>query len=104
MTIYARKRPIQVELVQWTGENLEEVFDFVGEIPEWDVPYAGLLGFAFDACSWEHGQKHPCFLWVTKGKAWVALPVGDYIAKESDEGFYPVAQDVFDKTYELMVS
>jgi hypothetical protein len=32
-----QKRPVTVEAVQWTGDNLEEIVEFAGDEVTWDV-------------------------------------------------------------------
>ena len=76
-----RTKPHEVEAIQWTGQNTEEVLEFLQD--KYYVSYDGDLVI------------------VTKqGKA-IAVK-NDYIVK--DNGFYPCNAKEFVERYELIVS
>lgn len=102
MILHARKIPIHVEVVRWTAENKEEIWDFVGDIPEEDVLDANVLGPAFDTCDFDYDNSRPAFLWMPRKKAWVGVSIGDWIVKDPDGDFYSCDSKEFAHTYELL--
>lgn len=84
MTRY-RKKPVEIEAVQWTGSNTGEVSHFMGTSPTFESPDGGVVCVRLTTV---HGDP-----------AW-ARP-GDWIIPEPEAGrFYPCAPDVFAATYE----
>lgn len=81
-----RKKPVEVEAIQWTGEN-------VGEI-KW---FAGL------DVSVQYLEKPPTLKIHTLEGIMTARP-GDWIIKGVKGEFYPCKQDIFEKTYEPVVT
>jgi hypothetical protein len=106
MAIY-RKKPIEVEAVQWTGENTDEVKDFVG-MTEFDKPgfvtYADLLELFPDipgaGMSPEKPEGSPDAYVYDKLHSNVGVKVGDWIIKGVQGEFYPCKPDVFIETYD----
>ena len=91
-----RKKPVVIEAVRWTGENLAEVLAFTGKHPDW---YKW-----FD--SFEHYEAHvraddSVFKIKTREGTMVASP-GDWIIKGVAGEFYPCKPDIFAATYEPM--
>lgn len=82
MIMKVRKRPVEVEAVQWTGENLGELIDFCNE----RLSYVELKG-------------HICLYINTLEGSHVVLP-NDYIIKGIKGEFYPCKPDIFEMTYE----
>jgi len=88
-----RKRPVEVEAVQWTGENLEEIE-------------------AFSPSSWfgcpdriareyvMSGHEIPMSLWVRTLEGEHRASIGDWIIKGVQGEFYPCKPDIFEATYE----
>lgn len=75
-----RKKPVVIEAVQFTGENLEEIGHFAGL-------NAQLAG------------RERRLEIKTKEGVMTANP-GDYIIKGVQGEFYPIKEDIFEKTYE----
>ena len=68
----AIKKPVEVEVCQWTGKNDKEILDFVGKGNchfERVIPY--------------YEKEH------------------DYIIKGIHGEFYPCKPDIFEKTYDI---
>lgn len=82
MIMKARKKPVEVEFVQWTGENFREIIDFCGG----ELSYVELGG-------------HICLYINTLEGSHVVLP-NDYIIKGIKSEFYPCKPDIFEATYE----
>lgn len=74
-----RKKPIVIEAIQWTGDNLEELQNFVGSA----LAYDGKL--TIHTLEGDHEAK-----------------VGDYIIKGVQGEFYPCKPEIFAKTYEAV--
>ena len=78
-----RKKPVVVEAVQWTGENIKEVLDFM---------------------NWRnaaHDVASGLTIHTLEGNLY-ASP-GDWIIKGVQGEFYPCKPDIFEKTYEKVV-
>ena len=79
-----RKKPVEIEAVQWTGLNLEEIKVFVGE---------SLIYSIFNT--------EPYVLIKIKTlEGDMIASEGDYIIKGISGEFYPCKPDIFKATYE----
>lgn len=78
MIMKVRKKPVEVEAVQWTGENLEEIREVCGD----------KLQFVFSSI----------YINTLEGSHRVSL--NDYIIKGIKGEFYPCKPDIFEMTYE----
>lgn len=76
-----RKKPVTIEAMQYTGENFEEIQEFMGE----EKPI-----FARDYVS--------VVIRTLEGS--MKAKVGDYIIKGVKGEFYPCRKDIFEQTYE----
>ena len=87
------KKPVEVEVeaVEWTGQNLEEIKQFVGD----------KLEYWYNDTAWEVG-KGPVTISIKiktlEGE--MLASIGDFIIKGVDGEFYPCKPDIFQKTYE----
>lgn len=88
MTVFARKKPVVIECMKWTGENSVAVKDFCGDKVKFfpDV----VLGCSVAAITTLEGTM-------------TATP-GDIIIKGVNGEFYPCKPDIFEKTYEITSS
>lgn len=85
-----RKRPVEVEMVQWTGSNIAEIGSFVGLI---DPPLIIEDAFLED--------EAVLSVWCKKSNARVDVAVGGWVARERDgSGFYPITEREQAETYE----
>lgn len=77
-----RKKPVEVEAVQWTGENDDEISIFAGGkvLFMWFAKRRVLLVETIDGATRAH--------------------VGDWIIKGLNDEIYPCKPDIFEKTYE----
>lgn len=75
-----RKKPVTIEAVQWTGENISEICDFT------------------------HKEKSDIFcighLCIETLEGVHLASIGDYIIKGVKGEFYPCKPDIFAQTYE----
>lgn len=75
-----RKRPVVIEAVRWTGDNIEELF----KLEDFKLNYTlvnGVLG-----------------VYSLEGVMWASI--GDYIIRGIKGEFYPCKPDIFKETYE----
>ena len=86
-----RKKPVEIEAVQWTGLNLEEIKAFVGKSLIYDI---------IDT-AWEVGKVRPrVFMKIKTLEGDMIVSEGDYIIKGISGEFYPCKPDIFKATYE----
>lgn len=76
-----RKKPVEVEAIQYTGENLPEIINFVGR----NLRVRGNLVVIF----------------TLEGEMIVSEL--DYVIKGVNGEFYPCKPDIFEKTYERVI-
>jgi hypothetical protein len=81
-----RKRPILIEVVRWTGDNLAELVEWAG---------ARNLSYRTDA----NGQPH-LRVKVHAEEDWCNCPVGHYVARGVYGEFYPIREDILHATYD----
>lgn len=73
------KKPVEVQAIQWTGDNYEEIQEFVGKdgcVRSGDT----LLVYTLE------GDHH--------------ASIGDWIIRGIKGEFYPCKPDIFEKTYD----
>lgn len=76
-----RKRPVEVEAIQWNGANSNEVYRFTDGQFDSDKPgVAQVYDYLHDT--------------------WVWLDQNDWIIRGVQGEFYPCKQDIFSLTYE----
>lgn len=93
MTKY-RKKPVEVDAICYTVDNLKEAIEFVGRHPKFDEWFP----------TWESYQRHVDadmgrFKIVTLEGDMYASP-GDWIIRGIAGEFYPCRNDIFVATYE----
>lgn len=84
-----RKKPVEVDTVQWTGDNEAELAAFTGNQfqaldPEDRTEDPDATGAVFD-------ELH---------STWVLVFTGQHIVRGVKGEFYPIAADVLAETYE----
>lgn len=87
-----RKKPVEIEAVQWTGDNLKEVIAFTGRhtsSAEWSWSF-------FEEVVCANGLK----IFTLEGP--LKASVGDWIIKGVKGEFYPCKPDIFEATYEAL--
>jgi hypothetical protein len=78
-----RKKPVEIEAIQWISDNIEQVYEMLGD---------NLLVVVGDD---ENNLKH--FINTLEGK--MELSWGDYVIKGVKGEFYPCKPDIFELTY-----
>jgi hypothetical protein len=84
-----KKKPVIIEAIQWTGENLKEIIDFTGLHP------------SAQKWSWEQYElvvKEEGLKIFTLEGAMMAT-INDWIIKGVKGEFYPCKPDIFEATY-----
>lgn len=83
-----RKKPIEVEAIQWTGKNPAAVRAFTG------MHQIGNGGehFVFTTQA-GHGE-----LFVAANDAWLDIEIGEWILRD-ERGFYPCKPEMFEQSY-----
>jgi hypothetical protein len=92
-----RKRPVVIEAIRWTGDNLQEVIGFTGKHPRWSEWFQ----------SWEEYESRVkadggIFKIITLEGNMEASP-GDWIIRGVKGEHYPCKPDIFEATYEPVV-
>jgi hypothetical protein len=75
------KKPVEIEALQWTGDNVTEI-----------------LSFATACFSYEKNGARVLAVATLEGT--MTASVGDYIIKGVQGEFYPCKPEIFDLTYE----
>jgi hypothetical protein len=85
-----RKRPVEIQAIQWTGYNIEAVAAFMG------VQYTGRFSMRRDSATGEFGRR----LLVPTLEGEVLASPGDWIIRGVQGEYYPCKPDIFAATYE----
>lgn len=87
-----RKKPVVIEAIQWNGDNLNEIKEFVGES----------LDYSIIDTAWKVGKGAPHVLMkIHTLEGDYECTKGDYIIKGVQGEFYPCKPDIFEQTYEV---
>ena len=90
-----RKKPVVIEAVEWTGENLIEIITFIdGSAP--DLTSSTAENRWYDYTDIVHNEG----LIIKTLEGQHIASVGDFIIKGVQGEFYPCKPDIFAKTYE----
>lgn len=86
-----RKKPVVVNAIKWTGDNLKDVINFTG------------LNISAQKWTWEEYEQivKDCGLIIFSREGKMAAAVGDFIIKGVRGEHYPCCPEIFAETYEL---
>ncbi len=87
------KKPIEIEALQWTGENHRQMFNFLGGEDEEYITASG-INFYIDFTKVDGG------LVIKTLEGEHIATIGDYIIKGVKGEFYPCKTDIFEMTYD----
>ena len=90
MVLKARKKPVIVEYVQWTGANVNEIISFCGSAAH-DIYQNNLANMPVE---------YSLIIKTLEGN--MRAEPGDYIIKGAHGEFYPCKPDIFKETYEII--
>ena len=79
-----RKKPVEIDAVQWVSDNIEQVYEMLGD------------NLIINTDEDKDEVKH--FINTLEGK--MEMSWGDYIIKGVKGEFYPCREDIFLLTYE----
>lgn len=79
-----RKKPVEIQAMQWDGDNWEEMIPFIGD--------AGTLGIP--------DEHHLTSVEITTLEGTMTASPGDWIIRGVKGEFYPCKPDIFEATYE----
>lgn len=88
-----RKKPVVIDAVQWTGDNVEEIRNFTNG----KIKYEEHIGGSADGNGYP--QMYARLTIPTLEGDHLAL-IGDWIIKGIKGEFYPCKKDIFEATYE----
>ena len=88
-----RKKPIVVDAIQWTCNNLNEVMNFIDSEFKYD-PNTDYVTSKFIFC------KDSKRLQINTLEGTMLVSKGDYIIKGVKGEIYPCKPDIFEKSYE----
>ena len=90
MVLKARKKPVEIECVQWTGANVYEIMSFCGSAAH-DIYQINLANMPVE---------YSLIIKTLEGN--MRAEPGDYIIKGVHGEFYPCKPDIFEKTYDII--
>lgn len=91
-----RKKPIVIEAVRWTGSNLEEIRNFVGnDLIENYIKHFDIEGTLI--------KQTLTGIAINTLEGTMMVNYGDYIIKGVNNEFYPCKPDIFKQTYEEVI-
>lgn len=94
-----RKKPVIVEALQWNGNNVIDIYNFLEDKnveTQYEVNSEG-KNFYID---FSRGQCVTGDLMIKTLEGAMKADIGDYIIKGVNGEFYPCKPDIFEKTYE----
>ena len=83
-----KKKPIEIEVIKWDGNNIEEVKNFMYPVEPIYMP-----GF----------KNSNEIIGIETKEGLMVANINDYIIKEpfdKERGFYPCKPEIFEQTYE----
>lgn len=93
MTHKFRKKPVEIEAIQWNGKNKEEVFKFLGYPGKYTDQTTSISSTNF---FWNPSNG----LWILTLEGQMSASLNDYIIKGVKGEFYPCKPDIFEMTYD----
>ena len=91
---YFRKKPVVIEAVQWTGDNLRQIITFTDGPPETRTAHAGMMWDQYEGLVAAEGLK------ILTLEGTMNATIGDWIIKGVKGEFYPCKPGIFAATYE----
>ena len=88
-----RKKPVTIDAVQWTGENLREIIAFTDGPPDTRTQHAGMMWENYEDLVRRDGLK----IFTLEGA--MLASSGDWIIRGVKGEYYPCKPDIFEATY-----
>lgn len=89
-----RKKPVVIEAIQWTGENLSEVLNFTGRHPRFDEFFEDFEDYK------RHVESDGRIFKILTLEGTMSAQPGDWIIRGVSGEHYPCKPDIFAATYE----
>jgi hypothetical protein len=89
-----RKKPVEVEARQWTGDNLDWITGLTGS-----VNYLALSDADRANCD---DPEATAMVFDKYHHTWILVYTGDYVIRGIDGETYPCRETVFHRTYEAV--
>jgi len=86
-----RKKPVVIDAVQWTGENMAELEAFAGDSLK--LSACGIVGKG-------RNLKIESVLGICTLEGFMRIDVGDFVIRGVKGEFYPCKPDIFEATYD----
>ena len=86
-----RKKPVVIEAIQYTRDNIHEVMDFVEKLSGED----NSKNMVYNA------DENEYFIITLEGN--IKISKNDFLIQGVNGEFYPCKSDIFKKTYEIVV-
>ncbi|WP_113583946.1 hypothetical protein [Staphylococcus aureus] len=81
----ARKKPVEIKFIKYTGDNQREIYEWTN-------------GRAYNIADYDEST----YFGVATLEGFLIAEVGSYIVKGVEGEFYPVDPNIFKKTYEVI--
>lgn len=96
-----KKKPLIIEAVQWTGDNLIEITAFLRKIPTEKI-ISEINSSELAQKNWKEHEKTLYHKGITIAtlEGDMTASVSDYIIKGIEGDFYSCKEEIFNKTYE----
>ena len=88
-----RKKPVEIEAIQWKGDNHKDVFEFLGFHNNIDDTTVHVSSEKF---FWNSSNG----LWILTLEGQMHASLHDYIIKGVQGEYYPCKPDIFQLTYD----
>ena len=91
MILVARKKPVEIECIKFTGNNISELKNFVCD--------ALVMSF-LQMDPWSEHSDPDFSIRTLEGD--MKISEGDFVIKGVNGEFYPCKPEIFEKTYEVV--
>ena len=90
-----RKKPVEIEAIQYSGFNLAEVLEFTGRHSRFDEWFSDIEDYR------AHVLRNGNIFKVFTLEGTMKAKPGDWIIRGVNGEHYPCKPDIFEKTYEV---
>ena len=87
------KKPVTIQALQWTGENLLEIINFTGRHERFDAWFSSFAEYE------KYVKDSGCIFKIFTLEGVMEASCGDWIIKGVKGEFYPCKPDIFEATY-----
>ena len=92
-----KKKPVIIEAIQWTGENLKEVLDFTGKADNFEKYFKSFEQYP----DFVRSDGNTFKIFTLEGV--MLASVGDFIIRGIHGEHYPCKPEIFEMTYEKVI-